>query len=84
MTKQWLSTKEWLMDRLAQVGLSIVGAVVAFIPVELYWLANYFLEPTGFWQQLLLGVIVLYFLGGIQIFLLGLLVYWLYMVWFDF
>lgn len=71
------------MVRLMQVGFSLLGIIVASIPVDLYLIANYWLEPTGFWQKFLLGVVAVYLLGGIQIMLLIGLIYWLYLVWTD-
>lgn len=63
--------------------LSLLGVLIAGIPVWLYLIASNLLNPEGFWQNLVVLGIGLYVLGGFQIlFGIGLLV-WLWAIWTD-
>lgn len=50
----------------ASLMLAILAFVIAFIPTWIYLLARCSLNPHGFWQELVLGVVALWFLGFIQ------------------
>ncbi len=53
------------------IKLAITGAVmlVAGMPTWLFLIARYMVSPEGFWQNLVLGAVGIWFLGGLQIFL---------------
>jgi len=44
--------------------------VVTLIPTWLFLLIRYFTDPNGFWQNLVLVGLGMWFLGGIQIILM--------------
>lgn len=52
------------------VGFILLTLVIIFIPTELYLLIRIIVQPEGFWQELILTGIGLYFLLGIQFILL--------------
>ena len=41
--------------------------IVAFIPLELFLAVRYFLEPNGFWQNLIILGLGAYVLGAMQV-----------------
>ena len=55
--------------------LLLIAFVICLLPTELYVLARYVLEPHGFWQEFVLGIAGIWFLGSIQFFLLIILVF---------
>jgi hypothetical protein len=69
--------------RAEQLFWSTVGIVIGLIPFWI-WLAVYLLSsPHGFWQNIFVFGLGLYFLGGVQFFfLIGLLLF-LFVVWKD-
>jgi len=60
---------------------TLIGLIVALIPIWLYILANFVFSPEGFWQKIVLGAVCLFFLSGFQIVLLVLFIVWLSVVW---
>ena len=52
------------------MGIILITLVIVFIPTELYLFARVTLQPEGFWQELILTGIALYFLLGIQFILI--------------
>lgn len=68
-------------DFVEQVILTIVGFVVCSLPFDLYLLLKHSLDPQGFWQNLVLAGFGVYFLGSIQVILLVLFIWWLFVVW---
>ena len=69
------------MKFLARALVSLVVTFFLLIPTWIYLLAHYFTQPNGFWQELALGVIGLWVLGGIQFFFLMLLVVSCIKIW---
>ena len=62
-----------LDDPKSRIGTAIwiLGtALVTLIPLWIYLLMNFFLQPTGFWERMVLIGVGTYFLGGTQIILL--------------
>jgi hypothetical protein len=57
------------MNTIKKIFTSILVAIITFIPTYLITIAWVFLDPTDFWQKLVLTGIGLYLLGGIQLFL---------------
>lgn len=57
--------------------------VIALIPTWFYLLMRHFLNPHGFWQEFILGVVGLYFLGSLQFIFLGLLIFFCFMFFVD-
>jgi len=51
---------------------TLIGLAVASIPTWIFVAARAFLEPVGFIQNLLLGVVGVWALGGLQLLFLGL------------
>jgi len=58
-----------------KIFLSVIAIVVAFIPTELFFLAIWAFEPQGFWQNLALTGIGIWFLESIQVLFLILLIF---------
>ncbi|MEK7089756.1 MAG: hypothetical protein AAB920_02980 [Patescibacteria group bacterium] len=52
--------------RITSFLLFLLALVIALIPTELFFLVRHFLSPHGFWQELILGVVGLWFLGSLQ------------------
>lgn len=50
--------------------LSLVVAILVFMPTEFWLFMKLMLNPNGFWQKLLFIGAGFYFLGGIQIVML--------------
>lgn len=69
------------MNKLQGTILSFILLLIALIPVWLFLGVRYFLEPSGFWQNLVLFGIGVYLLGAIQIILLVGYVAAIYMIW---
>ncbi len=66
---------------IGRILLSVVACAVAFIPVWVFLLVKYALSPEGFWQNLVLYGLGVYFLGVIQIFFLVFWVAALIFIW---
>ncbi len=60
---------------------TIVILVVAFIPLWIWLGLRVVVNPTTFWEKFVLIGAGLYFLGGIQIFLLIVAGFFLFAVW---
>jgi hypothetical protein len=71
------------MKTLRNIFLSLLATGIAGIPTLLYLTANTLLAPEGFWQNLLLAGVGLWFLGGIQLLLIALWVLALVAIWFG-
>ncbi|MBI2052515.1 MAG: hypothetical protein HYT38_02450 [Candidatus Sungbacteria bacterium] len=56
------------MFALFRIGLSVLVAAVAAIPIWVYLAARHFLSPEGFWQEFFLLGIGLWLLWGAQVF----------------
>jgi len=70
-----------MLYRLAQIGLSLIGIIVALIPTLIYLWTRVLISPEGFWQELMLLAISVLFLGGIQLLFIVFLLGWLCFVW---
>lgn len=77
------SFKEKASELFVKIFATVLGAVDLFIPTELYFLIRWVAEPEGFWQELALAGVGLFFLGFIQLVLAFAFIYWLFMVWDD-
>ncbi len=53
--------------RVTAVALSLIALIPASAPVLAFMLVHRIAEPEGFWQELALGVVGGYVLGGFQI-----------------
>ena len=56
-----------IINFFVKTGIILICLIIMFIPTELYILARILFQPSGFWQELILTGIALYFLMGIQI-----------------
>lgn len=65
------------------MGIILITLVIVFIPTELYVLARVTIQPEGFWQELILTGIALYFLLGIQFVLIVIGAIFLFEVFFK-
>jgi len=66
-----------MMNRLFEnrPAATLVLLVVGHIPIWFFLIARWLFEPVGYWQELALAGIGLWYLGGIQIILwIGLVV----------
>lgn len=77
------SFKEKAGELSVKISATVLGAVVLFIPTELYFLIRWVSEPEGFWQELALAGVGLFFLGLIQLGLALVFIHWLFIVWDD-
>ena len=64
-----------------QVTHTAWALLLALMPTELFFLIRSVASPGGFWQEALLGIVGLFFLGGIQVLLIILYIIFLTMVW---
>lgn len=71
------------METLVKLLISFVSVLVAGIPTWVWLLTRTLLEPDGFWQELVVIGLGVWVLGGLQIFFLILLLFWLIAVWTD-
>jgi hypothetical protein len=55
------------MKILIKTSLSLLVLILCLIPTWIYLLADTLFEPNGFWQNLVLFGIGLYFLGALQL-----------------
>lgn len=69
------------MDRIGKVTVSFIALFVALAPFWLYLLARMAFDPQGFWQNIVLFGIGIWILGGLQIFLLIFLIWFLAQLW---
>ncbi len=72
--------KDWKLTLLRWI-ITLSSLLVALIPTWLYILARVVFSPEGFWQQLVLGTVFIFLLGGFQLTLLILFIVWLTAVW---
>ena len=71
------------MKFLIKLGISSLATLVALIPFWIFLGIKAVASPEGFWQNTVLLGIGVYFLGGIQFFLLALLAIYLSFLWFG-
>lgn len=64
-----------------RVLVSLLAVVVMFIPTWLFLLLRNALHPEGFWQNFATGVVGISALGGLQLFLLFLGIWFLIVMW---
>ena len=72
-----------MKDLRLKILMSLLGVAVAGIPTWLYVGAKSMSNPEGFWQNIVLGGLFLYFGGTLQLILLVALCVWLGIVWSD-
>lgn len=65
------------MEALLKFIFALVALVFALIPMWVYLFATSMMNPEGFWQQLVMAGLALWFLGGLQV---ALLILWIIMV----
>lgn len=68
------------MDTLAKIFASLIALLVALIPFWIWLICRAALSPEGFWQNLVVFGLGAWFLGGIQIILLIILLWFLFAV----
>ncbi|MEK7522401.1 MAG: hypothetical protein AAB569_02400 [Patescibacteria group bacterium] len=69
--------KDKLFSFVENLVLIVITLAVALLPVWIFLLIKYFLSPEGFWQNVLLLGVSLWFLGFIQ---LVLLIFWTFFI----
>ena len=69
------------MEFLKKLGVSLLSIAIAFIPLWIFLGIRSAASPKGFWQNLALGGVALYFLGGIQFLLIIALLALLFFLW---
>ncbi len=62
MVRIWMAA-----PRLVAAVMAVLALVPALAPALAYWLARQATEPEGFWQEFVLGVAGVLFLGTFQI-----------------
>lgn len=70
-------------DVIAKLLVTAIVVLIGGMPTWLFLLARYVLSPEGFWQNLILGVVGLWLLGGLQIFLAIVAVMAILTVWLN-
>lgn len=73
-----------LKEFIGKLGVSVFGAAVALLPTWLFLLIRHFMSPVGFWQNLILTGVGLYFLGFIQFCLIIGLIAFLVPIWSEY
>ncbi len=63
-----------LLIRLQGAFVTLFALAVALIPAWIYLLVRAYAEPSGFWQELALGVVGAWILGSIQLLLM---IFWI-------
>ncbi len=69
------------MEALVRSLLTLAAVAVALIPTWIYLLARLVLDPRGFWQQLVLLGVGVWFLGAVQLILLFILLFAIAAIW---
>ena len=72
-----------IIDKIEGLLVIVVTLIIIFIPTELYVLSRVILQPEGFWQELILTGIALYFLLRIQFVLIVIGAIFLFEVFFK-
>lgn len=72
------------MGELIRFALSLVAVAVCLTPIWIYLLVNWLFEPHGFWQNIFLAGVGIYFLGAAQLVLLVVLAILLFLIWIAF
>jgi len=79
--------KPSLKDRIKMVfmkiGISILSLVFLLLPFWLYLMFRYTMTPEGFWQNFILICGTIYMLGGLQIILMVVWLWFLVILWRD-
>lgn len=68
-------------DIIARIIVSALSTVVLLIPFWIWLGAWLLMTPEGFWQKMVLVGFGAWFLGGLQVILLGVLIGVLIMIW---
>lgn len=68
-------------SRLWGLMMTLVILAFGFIPIWIYIVIRLLAQPDGFWQELVLGTVGIWALGGIQLVLLIFMVIFLVSVW---
>ena len=71
------------MDKLAKIIASLIALAVALIPFWIWLICRALLAPQGFWQNLVVFGLGAWLLGGLQIFLLIVFLWFLFTVIWD-
>lgn len=73
---------ERLLETVFKLGLIalVLGIAVAGIPTWLYLGTKYALQPEGFWQNLLVLGVGVWFLGAFQVLLIFAFLWWTFQV----
>ena len=64
-----------------KIAFSLILSVICLLPFWLYLLIKLIFAPEGFWQNIFLVGIGVYFLGAIQLALLAILAALLFAIW---
>ncbi len=64
-----------------KIAFSLILFVICLLPFWLYLLIKLIFAPEGFWQNIFLVGIGVYFLGAIQLALLAILAALLFAIW---
>lgn len=78
-----MKPKSTLTDRAIQCGLSLGGLALALIPLWIWLVARWMLNPEGFWQNFVLFGVGVWLLGAVQLGLFVIWLFWLAAVWSD-
>jgi len=68
-------------ERAAQVIWSLITLAIALIPLWFWLVIKHMVQPQGFWQNLAIAGLGMFFLGSIQIILLVLWVVLICTMW---
>ena len=74
-------TWEKIRETLTRTIFTAVVLAVGLIPLWIYLLAKLVFSPEGFWQNLVLAGIGIYFLGAFQLVFLGFALFLIYYIW---
>lgn len=72
-----MASRHKVADVVSRILLGLIGTFVALIPTWLYLGARFVFSPNGFFQEVFLFGVGLWFLGGLQFIFLIALVVWL-------
>lgn len=76
-----MSTKVNTADFFQKWGCTIGLTIAAFVPIWFYLFVRFLASPDGFWQNLILGVLVIWLLGAVQFVLFCIWVYVMIVIW---
>lgn len=72
-----------LKETFIKIMYSIIITVIGLIPLWIFLLIFFLLEPQGFWQNIITYGVGIYFLGGIQFILLFFIIFLIFKLWVD-